>query len=83
MYDVVMYLIAAIFIGIIGVFLYYLNRIFNHYLAKWRRHNDKERMKIAMQREAYLNDLYEEALNEEMDDLANRAAKQMYSYGRK
>lgn len=41
------------------------------------RASDKSKMKAAIKREAYLNQLYEESLFEEMDKIAIKAAKKM------
>ena len=43
---------------------------------------DKNKIKGAMAREAYWNNLYEETLCEEMDKMAVKAAKDMSRYDR-
>ena len=46
-------------------------------LRRIRRASDKNKIRAAMDREAYYNQLYEEALYEEMDDIATQAASDM------
>jgi acid phosphatase family membrane protein YuiD len=44
--------------------------------------SDKSKIRTAMAREAYLNNLYEECLFEEQDRLARKAAREMSYYDR-
>lgn len=53
------------------------------YVIRWLvRASDKSRIKAAMAREAYLNDLYDECLYEHQDRLARKAAEKMSFYDR-
>lgn len=50
-------------------------------LWRWMvRDTDKNRIKTAMMKEDYYNQLYEECLTEEMDKKAEQAAKEMRHY---
>lgn len=56
---------------------YAISRSPNTPVKMMMRASDKRKMKDAIRREAYYNQLYEECLYDEMDDMAIRAAKEM------
>ena len=71
----------AIFVGGIVGFVIAKLLIWLYY---WMvRDTDKNRVKTAILKEQYYNDLYEEALSEEMDELAEKAARDMSRAGRR
>ena len=55
-----------------------LGKIGSYCIRQLIRASDKNKIKAAMRREAYLNQLYEENLYEEMDRLARQTEAEMY-----
>lgn len=72
-----LYLILMVAAGIA------LGKIGSYCIRQLIRASDKNKIKAAMQREAYLNQLYEENLYEEMDRLARQAESEMYRASRR
>ena len=71
------WILVIVYLAIIILGGYALSKSPNTPVKMIMRASDKRKMKDAMQREAYYNQLYEECLYDEMDDMAIRAAKEM------